>query len=297
MPNQSKRVSDGELVEQPALKKSRLVDEDVAKHQRATFMNKLRAKAERWTFESENIDGKDVIRIFLRENLKELFPLRKCDCHHKSRRPEGIESCKTGGIVDAKKAQGFVASDFDRRFRNYLASHEVKSVEKGVRRLKKEVQDEVQSWFGDDDDEADVEIVEDSSQFPLSMPPASDFDEAEFPSSSPVPTAKRKSTKQRLTVLYYLLEHSGSRKEFEEAWVGLQDPELQLVHLCGCGLSYGTFKGACVVGSHMKLATAELNREHAHFHFILRGAATRAQYLQQLACFKGSHDGRFDDVF
>jgi hypothetical protein len=52
-----------------------------------------------------------------------------------------------------------------------------------------------------------------------------------------------------------------------------------------------------VEGSHLKLATAELNREHVSYHFVLGNCTTRESYLQMLAAVKGSADGKFDDVF
>jgi len=259
-------------------------------HTRKKFLNDLRAICDRWAVHVKvddsmvAVDGKEVLRAFLRDILLpppgKKFPLKECGCRHgKGLLPPGKEMCMTAGTVDTGKANAFVMFDLKQMLRSWLNSKKRHSVE---------VTDVEDSSEGGSDDECETQPLE-SSYNPLAYP------------SSPLKPGdigfKRKSTKQRLAILFYLLHHSGDRVSFSRAFKELCDPELHLVHLCGCGLSIDGLKGSCVTGSHLKLASAELNREHVHYHFVLQLAPSKEAYLQLWSAIKGSEDGRFDDVF
>jgi hypothetical protein len=258
---------------------------------RKQFLNSLRAICDRWAVHVRGegdavVDGKELLRLFLRDTLPpkgKKFPLQGCDCRHKGGYlPSDREMCRTAGTVDNGKANAFVMSDLKHSLRNWLKTKR--------RNPHFEVTDV------EDSDEEEVELEESASQ-PISL---SSYDVDRYP-SSPVKQGdsgwKRKSTKQRLTVLFYLLHHSNSCDTFNSAFKELCLPDLHLVHLCGCGLNIEGLYGACVVGSHLKLASSELNREHVHYHFVLAHSKSKEAYLATLAAIKGGSGGRFDDVF
>lgn len=261
---------------------------------RKHFLNQLRAICDRWVVhvkvndlirETDGagvVDGKEVLRLFIRDFLpRGKFQLVDCKCRHgNGRLPLGKERCQTGGTVDMGKASAFVMSDLKKALYEWLNNR---------KRNPADVVTEIE------DDDSEGEDEEGDSELP-----SSSYDHEHYPSSLPRPGAKgynRKSTKQRLTVLQYLLSHSQSRADFSRAFAGLCDPELYLVHLCGCGLNSMSLRGSCVTGSHLKLARAELNREHVHYHYVLENAPSKESYLALLAAMKGSLEGKFDDVF
>jgi len=258
---------------------------------RKQFLNSLRAICDRWAshvhIEGSGgaIDGKELLRSFLRETLPpkgKKFPLQECDCRHKDGfLPSGKEMCRTSGTVDNGKGQAFVMSDFKQSLRQWL-----KSKQKNPTIVVTDVEDS----------DSDEEDEEPRSQ-PISI---SSYEANKYPSSPLKPgdaTWKRKSTKQRLAVLFYLLSHSDNRDAFNSAYKKLCESDLYLVHLCGCGINTESLHGACVEGSHLKLASALLNREHVHYHFVLSQLSTKESYLATLCAIKGGADGNFDDVF
>jgi hypothetical protein len=189
--------------------------------------------------------------------------------------------CRTSGTVDNGKGQAFVMSDFKQSLRQWL-----KSKQKNPTIVVTDVEDS----------DSDEEDEEPRSQ-PISI---SSYEANKYPSSPLKPgdaTWKRKSTKQRLAVLFYLLSHSDNRDAFNSAYKKLCESDLYLVHLCGCGINTESLHGACVEGSHLKLASALLNREHVHYHFVLSQLSTKESYLATLCAIKGGADGNFDDVF
>jgi len=100
--------------------------------------------------------------------------------------------CKTSGTVDNGKAQAFVMSDFKQSLRQWLKSKQIAKV------IVTDVDDLI-----DKEDE-----VEEFSSQPISV---SSYDVDRYPSSPLKPgdaNWKRKSTKERLAVLFYLLYHS-----------------------------------------------------------------------------------------
>jgi len=97
-------------------------------------------------------------------------------------------------------------------------------------------------------------------------------------------------------VLTYLHHHCGSSVAFREAFKGLTTSSDALLHLCGCGLGDADHPG-CVTGSHLKLASLDLNLEHTHLHFTLRLATSSVGYKQMLDAISGSTGGVYDDVF
>ena len=268
-------------------------DSDVGN--RKEFLNSLRAICDRWAVhvkvdggEGVVVDGLEVLRRFMRDTLPpkgKKFPLQECECRHRRGfLPPGLEMCRTSGTVDKNKAQGFVMSDFKRSLREWL-------------RPKQRDPNSIVSDIEDSDSEEEAGDMEEvQSSQPISL---SSFDTAQYP-SSPQPGDSgytRKSTKQRLPVLFYLLYHSDTCESFKLAFKQLCKPDLYLVHLCGCGLNTDTLRGACVVGSHLKLAPLELNREHVHFHFVLAQLPSKESYLATLNAIRGGSDGKYDDVF
>lgn len=257
---------------------------------RKVFLNQLRAICDRWVVHLRMpleeaagevvVDGKEVLRLFIRDSMQTAkFNLVDCRCRHASGRlPPTKEMCQTGGTVDLGKASAFVMADLKGSLYTWLAARK-----RDPAVLVTDVEDM------SDSEEDDVEDLLSSS-----------FDPTEYPSSqlkAGDDGFKRKSTKQRLTVLQYLLCHSHSRADFNRAFKGLCDPDLYLVHLCGCGINTTSLRGACVTGSHLKLAPAELNREHVHYHYVLENALSKESYLTLLDGMKGSLEGKFDDVF
>lgn len=261
---------------------------------RKKFLNELRAICDRWIVhikvdgsevaEARPVDGKEVLRLFLLDLLGpkgKKFPLRDCKCRHAMQgTPSGTKMCQTAGTVDQGKANAFVMSDLKKDLRAWL-------------KAKQRRQSDVVSDIEDSEEEGS-----DGGEIHESIP--SSYVESVYPSSPNKPGEpgyKRRTTKQRVTVLFYLYANANSRDSFSRAFKGLCDSSAQLVHLCGCGLSIGELKGSCVVGSHMKLASAELNREHIHYHFVLENAPDRASYLKMHGALKGGAGGKFDDVF
>jgi len=230
------------------------------------------------------VDGKELLRLYIRNSVASQFRLVDCNCRHKNGRlPSEMGVCQTGGVVDQGKASAFVMSDFKKALYLWLKPR--------MRSPTLVVTDVEDSSEGDEDNNSDPDL-----DLPSSLP----YDPKQFPSSLPRPGElgySRKSTKQRLTVLQYLLSHSHSRAAFNRAFRELCDPDLYLVHLCGCGINTPGLRGACVTGSHMKLAPAELNREHIHYHYVLQNAPSKESYQALLAAFKGSSGGKYDDVF
>jgi hypothetical protein len=271
----------------PSKKQKREVGDSAS---RKIFLNQLRAICDRWVVhvevndligEAEGVvDGKEVLRLFIRDFLpRSKFKLVDCKCRHeKGRLPLGKEMCQTGGTVDMGKASAFVMSDLKKALYEWLNNR---------KRNPADVVTDIEDVSEGEDEEGELDLP-------------SSYDPDHYPSSDPRPGDKgykRKSTKQRLTVLQYLLSHSQSRADFSRAFAGLCDPDLYLVHLCGCGLNSMSLRGSCVTGSHLKLARAELNREHIHYHYVLDNAPSKESYLALLAAMKGSLEGKFDDVF
>jgi hypothetical protein len=262
---------------------------------RKEFLNSLRAICDRWAVhvkfddgEEGVVDGVEVLRRFLRDTLPpkgKKFPLQECGCRHGGGYlPLGVEMCRTSGTVDKNKAQGFVMSDFKQSLREWLRSK----------------QSDPNSIISDVEDSDLEEEAGDAEEAHMSQPISlSSFDALKYP-SSPQPGDSgyaRKSTKQRLPVLFYLVHHSNTRETFKNVFKQLCKPDLYLVHLCGCGLNTEALKGACVVGSHLKLAPSELNREHVHYHFVLAQLSSKESYLTTLDAIKGSSGGKYDDIF
>ena len=258
---------------------------------RKVFLNQLRAICDRWVVHIRAsieevvgegvVDGKEVLRLFIRDYLQSAkFTLVDCKCRHgDGRLPPEREMCQTGGTVDLGKASAFVMADFKKALYSWLND---RKSDPAV------LVTDIEDMSGSEEEDDEVE------------PPSSSFDLELYPSSQLKPGDegfKRKSTKQRLTVLQYLLSHSHSRADFSRAFKGLCDPDMYLVHLCGCGINTIGLRGACVTGSHLKLAPAELNREHIHYHFVLENASSTESYLTLLDGMKGSLEGKYDDVF
>ncbi|KAI2778470.1 hypothetical protein F4815DRAFT_447187 [Daldinia loculata] len=86
----------------------------------------------------------------------------------------------------------------------------------------------------------------------------------------------RRSTKMRVATLAYLCNFADQpdllRREFRRL---REDPELYVLHLCGCGLCLGKSDsgiriGGCCEKTHLKLGSAVENSRHRTFHETIR---------------------------
>lgn len=236
-----------------------------------------------------NLSGLELLRLFLLDVFsdldayKKVFLMTKLECRHESEefRPIGVTACYTSGTKDKGKAQGFVLSDLKKRLRQWLNG--------------KTISDNPEADLSDDDSGEDTATERESSPVVPSLPPSS-WDASKYPSSQTAGDGTRKSTKARLVVLTYLHHHSQSKVAFREAYKALTTSDDALLHLCGCGLATADLTG-CVTGSHLKLASLDLNREHTHLHFTMRLATSGEGYSQMLQSISGSAGGAYDDVF
>ena len=235
-----------------------------------------------------NLSGLELLRLFVLDVFSELgtgkkvFPMKKMECRHESDefRPVDVIACYTSGIKDKGKAQGFVISDLKKKLRHWLND--------------RTISDNPEADLSDESTEADS-VAEDVMS-PTLLPPSS-WDPEKYPSSQTAGDGvARKSTKGRLVVLTYLHHHAETQVAFRKAFKGLTTSDDALLHLCGCGLGTSEYAG-CVTGSHLKLASLDLNREHTHLHFTLRLATSGVGYRQMLEAISGSNDGVYDDVF
>jgi hypothetical protein len=272
---------------------------------RKLFLGHLRATCERYSSKVDlgefgagpigRVEGLDILRLFLRDVLAKpemsslqcevqgkKFPLSACSCRHKIVGvPSGLQPCYTGGIKDNKKAQAFVMEDFRIVLLKWLRAHLVDSTD---------TVSDVEEMHGEE-----VESEEDNEPSQATSFIPSDYPSSPFLASDR--KKKRVTTKQRLVVLQYLRHHSQSFAAFRVAYKALCDPNVNLLHLCGCGISDSEHPNGCVTGSHLKLASQELNRDHVHVHFTLKLASSREKYLQMLESLKGGKEGVYDDVF
>ena len=271
---------------------------------RKLFLGHLRATCERWSSQVDlgsmsgkpagQAEGLDVLRLFIRDTLTrpgtaeaeasgKKFPLSECQCRHTRvvGTPEGVDPCFTGGVKDAGKAQSFVMEDFRVTLLKWLKARQISSVE-----LSDVEPVEVES---------DGESSEDEPEAPTSSFQVADYSSTDF--LAPGRTKRRTTTKQRLTVLTYLLHHSDTLVEFKAAFKALCKSDAGLLHLCGCGISNDDHPMSCVTGSHLKLESQDLNQDHTHLHFALRLVSTRDGYLKMLDSLRGSRGGLYDDVF
>lgn len=237
--------------------------------------------------------GLELLRLFLRDVFSEtvgrkFYPVKELECRHRhaSFRPVGVPACLTGGTKDKGKAQGLVLSDFKKRLRKWLDE--------------RTVGDNPEAGLSDEDSEDGDDTIEMvthlESGVESQLTTISSWDAQCFPSSQPIAGGNRKSTKARMVVITYLHHHSVTAQEFREAYKALTTSDAALLHLCGCGLASDTQPG-CVEGSHLKLASLELNRSHTHVHFTLKLATSGPAYQAMLNAIRGSEGGVYDDVF
>jgi len=237
-----------------------------------------------------NLSGLELLRLFVLDVFsdsgayKKVFPMMKLECRHETEefRPVGITACYTSGTKDKGKAQGFVLSDLKKKLRQWLND--------------RTISDKPEADLSDDDSDDGTATEREYSPVVPSLPPSSSWDASKYPSSQTAGDGARKSTKARLVVLTYLHHHSTSKDTFREAFKALTTSNDALLHLCGCGLANADLNG-CVTGSHLKLASLDLNREHTHLHFTMRLATSGEGYSQMLQSISGSAGGAYDDVF
>jgi hypothetical protein len=90
--------------------------------------------------------------------------------------------------------------------------------------------------------------------------------------SSPIP-GPRRSTKMRVATLAYLWKFADHPRQLRDEFRRLRtDHDLQVLHLCGCGLckeENGTRVSGCVERTHLILGTAVMNGHHRTFHETL----------------------------
>jgi hypothetical protein len=111
---------------------------------------------------------------------------------------------------------------------------------------------------------------------------------------------QRKTTKMRVATLAYLWgfvnDLPALRTEFRKLRT---QPNLNVLHLCGCGLCY-TLNGQKVMGcceaSHLMLGSQSLNNMHRMHHQLL-ALTPRQYYLERVALGRHVLDGSGRDVF
>jgi len=97
----------------------------------------------------------------------------------------------------------------------------------------------------------------------------------EMPSGdSPLQHDGRSSTKMRAATLGYLWGFARQPNRLrEQFWLLVTRPDLHVLHLCGCGMSYTTGSGVripgCVEYSHLRLGSPRENGHHRNFHIVL----------------------------
>lgn len=97
----------------------------------------------------------------------------------------------------------------------------------------------------------------------------------EMPSGdSPLQLDGRSSTKMRAATLGYLWGFASRPNELREQFrLLVTRPDLHVLHLCGCGMSYTISSGArvpgCVEHSHLRLGLSRENGHHRNFHIVL----------------------------
>lgn len=288
----NKRSDPGYEDKGPARKKAKTAKSELAGGDaggRKVFLNKLRAICNRVAVHCQPAggglrDGKELLRLFIRDAMgpsSKRWTPRDLECRHAGMRPDGVEMCQTAGTRDMGKANAFLIRTLKSDLRKWLKAKKT---------------DPNFDWSeseSEEDDEGGDEFDDDVVELRV---PTSSFNADDYPSSQP--EKSQISTKQRLTLLTYLLAHSESRADFSQALRDLGDKTLCLVHLCGCGISSTELpNGACVTGSHLKLASAEVNRIHTHYHEVIRRKSTKVQYIALLKSIQGEPDGQFDDVF
>lgn len=83
---------------------------------------------------------------------------------------------------------------------------------------------------------------------------------------------RRATTKMRAATLAYLWGFADDPQRLREEFRRLRhNPELQVLHLCGCGICYtseetGNRVLGCVEWSHLRLGSEFENRQHKHWH-------------------------------
>lgn len=76
---------------------------------------------------------------------------------------------------------------------------------------------------------------------------------------------------------------TGGAVGLKRAYYKLQDPNLMVLHNCGCGLGFG-----CCEPTHLRFGTQNENEEDKHYHFVLEKAYQHGNYFDvrsQIASF------------
>lgn len=103
-------------------------------------------------------------------------------------------------------------------------------------------------------------------------------------------SGRRLSTKMRVAVLAYLQRFThDSRQLRDEVFGFLGGCDLQVLHLCGCGVrdADGSFNG-CTEPSHLILGTQSLNNLHYKYHGLIEMTETPADYQSAMKLFQTS---------
>lgn len=129
---------------------------------------------------------------------------------------------------------------------------------------------------------------------------ASIVDGSEIPSSSQDSLGNRRQARQtvkmRAATLAYLWRFADRPRELKDAFRQLRsNKDLEVLHLCGCGLCFISNSGAKIVGcaewSHLSLGSKSTNADQAAMHRILK-LLPPAGYAAQVALLQGIEAGR-----
>jgi len=113
------------------------------------------------------------------------------------------------------------------------------------------------------------------------------------------PGGTRSSTKVRAATLGYLRGFSLDPDRLREETRRLTlNRDLQVLHLCGCGIPFhnpeGTLVPGCCEWSHLKLGTAEENGRHKSYHIVM-GMTVAEDYPALCGIVHKGQDG--NDLF
>lgn len=114
-------------------------------------------------------------------------------------------------------------------------------------------------------------------------------------------TVDRRTTKMRVATLAYLWKFVSDPTELRNEFRKLRSqPNLHVLHLCGCGMCYKTPTGQKVMGcceaSHLILGSSSLNDTHRTYHQMMN-MTTPNMYLLQVSIIRGHLHHSGDGVF
>lgn len=248
-------------------------------------------KGEKWKEPSkqDKHTAKELVRSWFQEEFGVKMPFKGLsDCRHNKDPgfiPVGEEPCRTAGTSDRNKPMMFLMHSVQNWLIKWLQQKGVFSQQRALRLLEE---------YAPDEDTASPRSTQKSSQIVSSFDPEQHDVEIDLSKRA----LDRKTTKQRLPMMFYLHEHSGDSDSFRRAWRGLCQPGNEVAHLCGCGTNWleDKFTSACVTGSHLKLVDKSSNLEHKNFHHVLSRAPTSAVYQKLVKYMRQCNPGENGDL-